>query len=149
MSMESLVLLGLNHTTAPLELREKLAFSSRQQRAALELFKQHFAGCEALLLSTCNRVEMYASGVQRPTPDPDALLAFLAGFHRVDAQLLAQHLYRHTEREAVEHLFCVASSLDSMVLGETQILSQVRQCYEIAREMETAGPLLNPLLQRA
>lgn len=146
--MHRLLLMGLNHSTAPLAVREKLAFNGAQQRAAVEAFRQRFAGCEAVLLSTCNRVELYVAGSSH-RPDPEDLVSFLGAFHSIDGDLFRPHLYRKAEREVVNHLFHVATSLDSMVLGESQILGQVRDAYDLAREAQSTGPLLNPLFQRA
>ncbi|MBC8109401.1 MAG: glutamyl-tRNA reductase [Anaerolineae bacterium] len=146
--MRNLILLGLNHATAPLELRERLAFSSDQQARALRAFKARFAQHEALLLSTCNRVELYAAA-ESSAPDSSELIDFLCDFHSVPRASFEQALYRRQDREAMAHLFSVAASLDSMVLGETQILGQVRQSYDAARSAQTIGPILHPLLQRA
>jgi glutamyl-tRNA reductase len=147
--MQRLHLLGLNHTTAPLEVRERLAFSAAQRGAALAAFKQKFSECEAVLLSTCNRVELYTARPVHGHPRAEEVVEFLAEFHGMGAQALQPHLYHHSERGMVEHLFSVASSLDSMVLGETQILGQVREAYEAARGASCAGAILNPLFQKA
>jgi glutamyl-tRNA reductase len=147
--MQRLHLLGVNHTTAPLEVREKLAFNNAQREAALRAFKQQFGECEAVLLSTCNRVELYIARPVHGHPRAEEALSFLSAFHAIDPQIVQPHLYHHSGREAVEHLFSVASSLDSMVLGETQIIGQVREAYEFARDQSCAGSLLNPLFQKA
>jgi glutamyl-tRNA reductase len=148
--MGQLLLVGLNHLTAPLAVRERLAFDAGQQRAALESFKQRFAGCEAVLLSTCNRVELYvASATEQPAPMVDELIRFVAQLRDVPAEQFRSHVYEKSERSAIEHLFNVATSLDSMVLGESQILGQVRQAYELARDAGAVGAALNPLFQRA
>jgi glutamyl-tRNA reductase len=148
--MGQLLLVGLNHVTAPLSVREQLAFDAGQQRAALESFKQRFAGCEAVLLSTCNRVELYvASADEQPAPSVDELERFVAELRDVPAEQFRSHAYEKSERGAIEQLFNVATSLDSMVLGESQILGQVRQAYELARDAGTVGAALNPLFQRA
>jgi glutamyl-tRNA reductase len=147
--MHRLVLLGLNHATAPLGVRERLAFNAAQQREVLEAFKARFAGCEAVLLSTCNRVELYASTVEINSPGAEEILGFLAGMRGLTAEEFRRHVYQKSGRAAIAHLFAVASSLDSMVLGASQILGQVREAYDCARELNTAGAVLNPLLQRA
>jgi glutamyl-tRNA reductase len=146
--MNRLRLLGLNHTTAALEVRERLAVDSARQRDAMEALRQEFGPCEVVILSTCNRMELY---VARPVSPPNAheLTAFLAKFNGVQAELFAAQLYEKAGREAAQHLFSVAASLDSMVLGETQIIGQVRLAYDAAREMGATGALLNPLFQRA
>jgi glutamyl-tRNA reductase len=147
--MHRLHLLGLNHTTAPLEVRERLAFNPAQRAVAMADFRRRFPECEAVLLSTCNRVELYTARQVHGHPRAEEMAEFLCGFHAVPGETLRPHLYHRSERDMVEHLFTVASSLDSMVLGETQILGQVREAYDAAREQACAGPLLNPLFQRA
>jgi glutamyl-tRNA reductase len=147
--MQRLHLLGLNHTTAPLEIREKLAFSSAQRAAATAAFRQKFSDCELVLLSTCNRVEMYMAREVHGHPRAAEAIEFISDFQSVPADLLQPHLYHHSGRDMVQHLFSVASSLDSMVLGETQILGQVREAYESARDQSCVGAMLNPLFQRA
>ena len=152
--MRRLLLLGLNHTTAALEVREKLAFDTPARRAALSAFAERFPGSEAVLLSTCNRVELY---VARPAhakaatggADAPAMIAFLAELRGLAVESFADCLYEKSEKAVAEHLFTVASSLDSMVLGETQILGQVREAYESSQELSLAGPILHPLFQRA
>jgi glutamyl-tRNA reductase len=147
--MLRLHLLGLNHTTAPLEVREKLAFNTAQRAAAMTAFRQKFPGCEVVLLSTCNRVELYVAREIHGHPLAAEAVEFLSDFQSVPAEVLNPHLYHHSGRDLVQHLFTVASSLDSMVLGETQILGQVREAYESARDQSCVGALLNPLFQRA
>ena len=147
--MHRLVLLGLNHSTAPLAVREKLAFNPAQQRDALKAFQEKFPACEAVLLSTCNRVELYAVTAIHNSPTSEEVLTFLSALRGVDPEQFREHLYTKSDRLAIGHLFNVAASLDSMVLGESQILGQVREAYDVAREVNTAGALLNPLFQRA
>jgi glutamyl-tRNA reductase len=147
--MHRLLLLGLNHTTAPLAVRERLAFNAEQRAAALNAFKQQFPDCEAVLLSTCNRVELYVGRQLHGHPRFDAMAEFLASFHSVPMDQVRPHLYEKTDQSVIEHAFTVASSLDSMVLGETQILAQVREAYDAARELNLTGPALNPLMQSA
>lgn len=147
--MDRLLLLGLNHTTAPLEVRERLAFDAGRRSAALAGFRQHYPQSEAVLLSTCNRVELYVAREVHGHPRAAEMVQFIAGFHGIPADQFASHLYEKANREVVEHLFYVASSLDSMVLGETQILGQVRDAYDAATEASAAGAMLNPLFQRA
>jgi glutamyl-tRNA reductase len=147
--MQRLLLLGLNHSTAPLEVREKVAFSSDGRDRALDALRAKFPQAEIALLSTCNRVELYVARPVHEHPRAQEMVQFLADFHGVDVAAFSQHLYEKAEKEVVAHLFTVASSLDSMVLGETQILGQVREAYDAARERGAAGPFLNPLFQRA
>lgn len=147
--MDRLLLLGLNHTTAPLEVRERLGFNAAQRAEALTAFRQRFPDSEAVLLSTCNRVELYAAREVHGHPRAEEMTQFIADFHGVPTAQIAQHLYEKADRDVVEHLFHVASSLDSMVLGETQILGQVREAYDAAAQASAAGAMLNPLFQRA
>lgn len=147
--MHRLTVVGLNHTTAPLAVREKLCFPGQQRQAALEAFKAKYAEAEAVLVSTCNRVELYVGRSIHGHPRAEEMIEFLAAFHSMPGEGVAQHFYRKTDSEAVLHLFSVSSSLDSMVLGETQILGQVREAYEISKIAGAAGTLLNPLFQRA
>ena len=147
--MQRLLLLGLNHATAPLEVREKVAFSSEARDRAVEALRAQFPEAEVMLLSTCNRVELYVARQTHGHPRAEEMIAFLAQFHGIDAGQFSRHLYQKTETEVVTHLFNVASSLDSMVLGETQILGQVREAYDAAKARGGTGALLNPLLQRA
>jgi glutamyl-tRNA reductase len=147
--MQRLLVLGLNHKTAALELREKLAFSAQQRNDALAALRERFAQCEAVLLSTCNRVELYVARQTHGHPRQVELAEFLAASRGLKLQEFQSSLYEKSEWEMVSHLFSVASSLDSMVLGETQILGQVREAYDAARQAGTAGPMLHPLFQRA
>jgi glutamyl-tRNA reductase len=147
--MQRLMMLGLNHTTARLELREKLGFDGAQRDAALVSLREKFAGCEAVLLSTCNRVELYIARPPHAGPTGQDLVNFLAEMRGVPQGEILPHTYEKSEREVVGHLFAVAASLDSMILGETQILGQVRQAYEAASRLQAVGPTLNPLFQRA
>lgn len=147
--MHRLLLIGLNHTTAPLAVREKLAFNAQQRQQTLAAFRQRFPGSEAVLISTCNRVELYATRPVQGSPKFEELIEFVASLRSVAVPEVAGHLYRKVDRDAVTHLFNVAASLDSMVLGETQILGQVRDAYDAARESQSVGPTLNPLFQRA
>lgn len=140
---------GCSHHTADIGLREKLAFSADQARAALARFRKECPAVEAVLLSTCNRVEFYVATENGGCPDRVQLAAFLAQFHAVEVDLLATQLYEQAGQEAVRHLFAVASSLDSMVVGEPQILSQVKQAYQLATEQQSAGPLMHSLFQAA
>jgi len=147
--MQRLLLLGLNHTTAPLDVRERLAFDAARRDAAVAAFKARFPKCEAVLLSTCNRVELYVGREGHGHPGAREVVEFLASAHSLSAAEFDRHLYQKTDRDVVDHLFNVASSLDSMVLGETQILGQVREAYDASRERGATGAMLNPLFQRA
>jgi glutamyl-tRNA reductase len=130
-------------------VRERLAFNARQQSEAVAKFRQQFDACELVLLSTCNRVEFYTARATHGHPREEELIRFLSDFHSVPASEFTSHLYHRSDREVIQHLFHVASSLDSMVLGETQILGQVRDAYETCKSLASVGPMLNPLFQRA
>lgn len=145
----TLQVLGCSHHNASIAIREHLAFSAEQCRTALERFHAEFPQVEAVLLSTCNRTELYTASEEAPLPSPEHLAQFLAQFHGLAAQEILGHLYHQVDREAVGHLFAVASSLDSMVLGEPQILAQVKNAYLLATEMSTAGPLSHAAFQAA
>jgi glutamyl-tRNA reductase len=151
--MNRLLLLGLNHATAPLAVREQAALDGPQRRKALAALAERFPGCEGVLLSTCNRVELYVAGPATPGEPGGAraeeLIAFLAGLGGLGADAMQRHLYQKRGRAVVSHLFEVAASLDSMVVGETQILGQVREAYETAQSAGMTGAMLNPLFQRA
>jgi glutamyl-tRNA reductase len=147
--MQRLLLLGLNHATAPLEVRERLAFTADERAAALMSLREKFDGVEAVLLNTCNRVELYAARAVHGRPREEEMIEFLAAARGLYPDHLRPHVYHKTERDAVEHLFCVASSIDSMVVGETQIISQVREAYDSARTAGAVGATLNPLFQKA
>lgn len=147
--MQRLLMVGLNHATAPLAVREKVAFSPQQREAALANFREKFPEAEAVLVSTCNRVELYVARPVHGHPKPEELVQFVAGFHGIEESELRPHLYERSRREVAEHLFSVTASLDSLVVGETQILSQVREAYEVSKKTGLAGNLLNPMFQRA
>ena len=137
-------ILGLNHRTAPLALREKVAFNEERLIAALRALRQERGVAEAVILSTCNRTEVYWAGAATGAE----LSQWLERHHDPDLDLAAS-LYVHQEQSAVEHAFNVASGLDSMVLGEPQILGQLKDAYRIAHETGSTGPYLNKLFQAA
>ena len=144
-----LLVLGLNHKTAPLPLREAVAFDAAQIAEALRRFQESFPDSEAVVLSTCNRVELYIARPVEGQPNFHLLVQFLAEFHGMPASDLHGHIYHHEDRAMVEHLFAVAASLDSMVVGETQILAQVKQAYQAATTAGAARKVLHSLFQRA
>ena len=137
-------ILGINHKTAPVALREKVAFSEDRLVAALSALREEMGVAEALILSTCNRTEVYWSG----TASGSDLSQWLERHHGNNLDLAAS-LYIHQESRAIEHTFSVASGLDSMVLGEVQILGQLKDAYRIAQESGSTGPILNKLFQAA
>jgi glutamyl-tRNA reductase len=144
-----LVLLGINHTTAPIEVRERLAIPSERLADATRTLLHQPGIREGLILSTCNRVEFLTLQEDSHPNNGADLLRFLHEYFSVPAQSLQPHLYEFREREAIRHLFRVASSLDSMVVGEPQILGQVKESYTIAREVGAITGALDALLQRA
>ena len=137
-------ILGINHKTAPVALREKVAFSEERLLAALRTLRQQAGVAEAVILSTCNRTEVYWAG----SASGAELSRWLERHHGHDLDL-ASSLYVHQEQRAVEHAFTVASGLDSMVLGEAQILGQLKDAYRVAQEAGSTGPALNKLFQAA
>lgn len=146
--MKTLVI-GCNHRSAPVALRERLAFSEGEVDEALRRFKQEFPDAEAVLLSTCNRVELYCARPINKHPRIAQVIEFLARCHELDVAELAGAFYSREEAEAVRHLFRVTSSLDSMVLGESQILAQTRAAFEAARRANVVGKRLGELFPRA
>jgi len=145
-----LQLVGCSHHNASLAIRERLAFSPQQARQALSALRERFPAAEAVLLSTCNRVELYtAAESEAASPSHQEVVHFLADFHRLDAAAIFDDVLERSGTDAVRHLFYVASSLDSMVMGEAQILGQVKQAYELATNCGTAGPLLHGAFQAA
>src|SRR5947199_5619207 len=144
-----IVLVGLNHRTAPVEVREKVSFTAEQARRAAEELRARGILEETLVLSTCNRSEVYGVPPEFSHECAPGLSTFLSEFHSVRADVLSVSLYHHYDRDAVRHLFRVASGLDSMMLGEAEILGQVREAYRIAYEHGATGPVLNRLFQGA
>ncbi len=149
-------MIGCSHQTAAVDFREQLSFTGDQAREAISAFRTQFPQCELVLLSTCNRVELYtAAGESAPGhdldggPDRSEVLEFLAQQRHISIdRLMATMMYR-SGTEAVSHLFAVAASLDSMVVGETQILSQVKEAYDLACTSGSAGPLTHAAFQAA
>ena len=138
-------LIGVNHKTAPVEVRERLAIPESRLPEALRSFTQHPGVEEGLILSTCNRVELLAR-TQNGGAD---LRGFLGAYFNMDRSLMDPHLYEYREKDAVRHLFRVTSSLDSMVVGEAQILGQVKEAYATARAVGAVNSQLDQLLTRA
>jgi len=141
----TLIALGLNHLTAPLQVREQVAFAPEAMPQALSDLAQQPGVNEALILSTCNRTELYVDIEAGAEPVPQR---WLLAHHRLDARKLDEFLYRHDEDAAVRHLFRVATGLDSMVLGEPQILGQVKEAYQHARVAGTLRAPMERLLQQ-
>lgn len=136
--------LGINHRTAPLDIREKVAFAPEQMMEALQGLADAAALKEVAILSTCNRTEIYAEGEQA-----DQVLHWLAQQRRISLEQLQSCHYLLTDSDAVRHIMKVACGLDSMVLGEPQILGQLKSCYAVAREAGKVSTVLNQLFQQA
>src|SRR5690242_19378867 len=144
----NLALVGINHRTAPVEVRERMSIpESRLQEAVADLVRWEGIK-EGLILSTCNRVEVVVNARDGVAPIP-VIRNFLADHHQCNLSLYESHFYQHCQEEAIEHLFRVASSLDSMVVGEPQILGQLKQAYTAAREQGALGSYLDAVLTRA
>ena len=144
-----ILVVGLNHKTAPVDIREKLAFDATGTVRALRQLKGAFREAEFVLLSTCNRVELYSAGNRGQGPNSDDLAKFLSDFHNVPLKDFQDFLYVYSDEESVSHLLTVASSLDSMVVGEAQIIGQVKESYGLACAAKSTGKVLNRLFHCA
>lgn len=143
-------MVGWSHHQTPVEIRERLAFSPAQVVEALKRFRSQFPEAESVLLSTCNRVELYcAADKTELMPDTDRLGMFLADFHNYPYANVQQQLTALQGEESLRHLFMVAASLDSMVVGEAQILAQVKDAYQVACDADLASRLMHQAFQRA
>lgn len=144
----NIVIVGLSHKTAPVEIREKVAFPPTAMEAPLQQMLELPSVTEAVIVSTCNRVELYAISRQ-----PDAAIIemkqFLADYHDLKRETLEVHLYASAGTEAIQHVLRVASSLDSMMIGEPQILGQIKTAYAYACEYKSIGLILNRFLRKA
>jgi len=143
-----LLVIGLNHKTAPIEIRERLAFQEGEIEKALSQAKSLPSLMEGMILSTCNRVEIYAAARETEKAILD-LKKFLSYYHSVSLKEFEGNLYSFVGEDAVKHVFRVASSLDSMVVGEPQILGQIKSAYNLAAESKASGLILHRLLHRA
>jgi glutamyl-tRNA reductase len=139
---------GLNHKIADVDVREKLAFNGPKLQEGLTRFRELPEVHEAIILSTCNRVELYAN-VKDNQRAAEAVKTFLSEFHNINRSSLDAGLYIYDGVNAVRHIFRVASSLDSMVVGEPQILGQLKDAFELALSQKTTGILLNKLMKKA
>ena len=144
----NIVVVGLSHKTAPVEVREKISFSSDSLPEALKTITSKNGFSEGVILSTCNRVEVVAiaSHIQDGIEE---LKKFMADFNNVPLESIENHLYSHTSEEAIRHIFRVGSSLDSMVVGEPQILGQMKDGYQQALDHNSTGIILNKLYRKA
>ncbi len=149
--MNQIVSVGTSHHVAPIEFREKLAFSDEQLIEFLQRLHESDQVQEAVVLSTCNRVEVYAlaHSVQNADAAAKMLVEFLARYHRIGVDSLKKWCYLHRNLETIQHLFRVTSSLDSMVVGESQILGQVKAAYDLSRSAGSVGVVLNRLFAKA
>ncbi len=141
----TIVALGINHKTASVELREKVAFSPEQLSEALQQLSDHDQFNEAVIVSTCNRTEIYCSLAQQ---NSQILLQWLASFHGLDEQELSKNVYCYQDNEAINHLMRVSCGLDSLVLGEPQILGQIKQAYNSAKNHNSVDVVFDRLFQK-
>jgi len=144
----SVVVIGLSHRTSPVEVRERFAFKEQQIPVAMEELRQRGLATESVILSTCNRVELYVVTPLSSQQAFNALQDFLVTHHAYPDPV-HDHLYKLAEPDSLNHLFKVACGLDSMVLGETEILGQLKQAYDLALKHKQTGSLLNKAFQRA
>jgi glutamyl-tRNA reductase len=142
-------LIGCNHRTAPVELRERVSFTTEEALDATTQLRQRGILQEAVVVSTCNRSELYGVPSDATAPIADVLEEFLTSYHRIPRGDLEGRMYRWMGADAIRHLFRVASGLDSMLLGEAEILGQIRTAYGRALEHGTTGPVLNRAFQGA
>src|SRR4030067_2885523 len=144
----NILVIGLNHKTAGIDVREKIAFDGPKLGEAAEALKNSPGIKESLILSTCNRVEIYAN-VDEPASGEERIKKFISDFHKVPGEFLETALYAYSERKALTHIFRVASSLDSMVVGEPQILGQLKDAFDFALKKKSTGVFLNKLMKKA
>ncbi|MEE9584283.1 MAG: glutamyl-tRNA reductase [Candidatus Brocadiales bacterium] len=144
----NLLVVGLNHKSAPIDVRERLAFTPSKVTEALELLRKRFPSCEVVIISTCNRVELYACSPD-DSLNEEAVMDFLSKFHGIETEKFREHMYCYGGQRLVRHLFHVSSSLDSMVVGESQIVSQVKEAYMVATSCELTGRTMHQLFQQA
>ncbi|PKN31984.1 MAG: glutamyl-tRNA reductase, partial [Deltaproteobacteria bacterium HGW-Deltaproteobacteria-20] len=143
-----LTLVGLSHKTAPVEIREKLTFPANTQEHALARLTDSEAVSEAVIVSTCNRTAIYCV-TQAGFDGPAAVIDFMADYHNLDRNDLVRYLYVSEGEAVVRHLFRVVASLDSMVLGEAQILGQVKEAYDHAMSNSSTGRIFNKLFRQS
>ena len=148
MAEVNLILVGVNHKTTPVEIREKLAFTKGKIEESVDHLFNLPDIIEHTILSTCNRVEIYARANCQDSAIK-SIKQFICDFHQLSLVELEDHFYSYSNKEAVEHLFRVSSSLDSMILGEAQILGQVKEAYSLARDLRSTGLVLNQLFEKA
>lgn len=147
--MKKIIVLGLSHKTAPVELREKLAIPESKLPEALKLFSERTMAKETVIISTCNRTELYVVPAEGNSKIIEPIKDFLTWYRQLDKTEFENSLYSYEGEECTRHLFQVAAGLDSMVIGEDQVLGQVKTAYLIAHESKTTGKILNILFQKA
>ena len=148
MAEANLILVGVNHKTTPVEIREKLAFTKGKIEESVDQLLNFPDIIEHTILSTCNRVEIYARANGQNSAI-QSIKQFICDFHGLSAVQLEEHFYSYSNEAAIEHLFRVSSSLDSMILGEAQILGQVKDAYSLAKDLRSTGLVLNQLFEKA
>lgn len=148
-SCMSIVLIGVNHKTAPVEVRERLAFADARLGEALQRLVDHSVISEGLIVSTCNRVEVIAATNQSEQAALNQLHEFLQHYHHCEAALLHKHCYQHAAAGAIQHIFRVTAALDSMVIGEPQITGQIKEAFQRAQAANAVGGTLTRLMNRA
>ena len=143
-------MVGCSHHSTPLALRELISFSDEQSTNALFELRKRFSDCEFVLLNTCNRVELYAgSRIGAGSPSMDEMVTFITEFHNQSTETFERHFLKLEDQDAIEHLFTVASSIDSIVVGESQIAAQVHDAYSKATKVGLAGPTMHAVFQHA
>ena len=149
--MNQIVSLGTSHHVAPIEFRERLAFSEEQLTEAHQHLRESGQVQESVILSTCNRVEVFAvlNSVRNADSAAKILIEFLSRYHKIDTESLKKWTYLHHNLETIQHLFRVTSSLDSMIVGESQIMGQVKEAYDTSLSMDSTGIILNRLFTKA
>lgn len=143
-----LAVVGLSHRTAPVEIRERLSIPEHSLEQSLRELRAHDQVLETSILSTCNRLEIY-SLLKNPEEGVEAIQNFLASHSGLPGQELQPHLFALHHEEAIQHLLRVSAGLDSLVIGEGQILSQVKKMYRLGQDHQSIGPILNRLLNQA
>lgn len=144
-----IALIGISHRTASIELRERLAFRVEQACEAADQLRSRGIVKEAVILSTCNRTEIYGVASERSVDNLNAIEMFIASYHQVSSGDFKPAVYRRSDREVVRHIYRVAAGLDSLLLGESEILGQVREAYRVAMDHGSTGRVLNRLFQSA
>ncbi len=145
----NIIVVGLNHKTAPVEIREKIAFQEHIIKEAVKELYNIKIISECLILSTCNRVEIYAVSEEDITVLEKEVISFISEFHKIKEELFKEHLYIFKNKDAIRHVFRVGASLDSMVVGEPQILGQLKDAYRFSTDLQCAKIIINKLMHKA